>query len=199
MQCTTGLPGVSAAGVRGAGAADQVSLSINGDVGRRGRSSGNLSQPVDSAQWILGVDAMWDRPPGLSAAGVRGAGAADQVSSPYERRRQSARVLSGNLSQLVDSALLHGGFLRVRLARGPKRVHTSGGRSLAGTSLAAETFAAQYEKSRLKAGCSQDWLPHKELRVEDFFGGLFAGAYAIGDADAAVGVAGKMQARNGRG
>jgi hypothetical protein len=33
--------------------------------------------------------------------------------------------------------------------------------SLAGASLAAETFAARYEKSRLKAGCSQDWLPHK--------------------------------------
>jgi hypothetical protein len=38
-------------------------------------------------------------------------------------------------------------------------------RSLAGTSLAAETFAARYEKSRLKAGCSQDWLPHKLLGI----------------------------------
>jgi hypothetical protein len=36
-------------------------------------------------------------------------------------------------------------------------------RSLAGTSLAAETFTARYEKSWLKAGCSQDWLPHKVL------------------------------------
>jgi mRNA-degrading endonuclease HigB of HigAB toxin-antitoxin module len=40
-------------------------------------------------------------------------------------------------------------------------VHTSDRRSLAGTSLAAETFALRYEKSRLKAGCSHDWLPHK--------------------------------------
>jgi len=40
--------------------------------------------------------AMYDRPPGLSAADVCGARAADQVSSLYERRRQSARVLSGN-------------------------------------------------------------------------------------------------------
>jgi hypothetical protein len=30
-----------------------------------------------------------------------------------------------------------------------------------GASLAAKTDSARYEKSRLKAGCSQDWLPHK--------------------------------------
>src|SRR5580692_1414623 len=36
---------------------------------------------------------MSDRPPGLSAADMRGAGAADQVSLCYERRRQSALVL----------------------------------------------------------------------------------------------------------
>jgi hypothetical protein len=35
--------------------------------------------------------AMWDRPPGLSAADVRGARTVDQVSPIYERRRQSAR------------------------------------------------------------------------------------------------------------
>jgi len=34
-------------------------------------------------------------------------------------------------------------------------------RSLAGTSLAAETDESRDEESRLKAGCSQDWLPHK--------------------------------------
>jgi hypothetical protein len=38
---------------------------------------------------------MCDRPPGLSAADVRGAGAADQVSLPHERRRPSPLVLSG--------------------------------------------------------------------------------------------------------
>ena len=42
-----------------------------------------------------------------------------------------------------------------------KRVHTSDRRSLAGTSLAAETDESRDEESRLKAGCSQDWLPHK--------------------------------------
>jgi hypothetical protein len=30
-----------------------------------------------------------------------------------------------------------------------------------GASLAAETDLSQGEVSRLKAGCSQDWLPHK--------------------------------------
>jgi hypothetical protein len=38
----------------------------------------------------------------------------------------------------------------------------SDGRSLAGASLAAETDELRDEESRLKAGCSQDWLPHKE-------------------------------------
>jgi len=33
-------------------------------------------------------------------------------------------------------------------------------RSLAGASLAAETYVSRGEESRLKAGCSQDWLPH---------------------------------------
>src|ERR1700693_4455728 len=42
-----------------------------------------------------------------------------------------------------------------------ERVHTSDGRSLAGTSLAAEASGCPGEESRLKAGCSQDWLPHK--------------------------------------
>jgi hypothetical protein len=43
------------------------------------------------------------------------------------------------------------------------RVHMSDRQSLSGTSLAAETDSARNEKSRLKAGCSQDWLPHKVL------------------------------------
>ena len=47
--------------------------------------------------------AMYDRPPGLSAADVCGARAADQVSPPYERRRQSARALSGNSPGLQSS------------------------------------------------------------------------------------------------
>src|SRR6202041_2049413 len=34
-------------------------------------------------------------------------------------------------------------------------------RSLTGASLAAETDESRDEVSRLKAGCSQDWLPHK--------------------------------------
>jgi hypothetical protein len=32
-----------------------------------------------------------------------------------------------------------------------------------GPSLAAETAGCAGEQSRLKAGCSQDWLPHKAL------------------------------------
>src|SRR5580700_4057049 len=40
-----------------------------------------------------------------------------------------------------------------------KRVHTSDRRSPAGASLAAETDESRDEESRLKAGCSQDWLP----------------------------------------
>jgi hypothetical protein len=45
--------------------------------------------------------------------------------------------------------------------KGEKRVHMSERRSLAGASLAAETSGSPGEESRLKAGCSQDWLPHK--------------------------------------
>jgi hypothetical protein len=33
-----------------------------------------------------------------------------------------------------------------------------------GASLAAETGESRDEESRLKAGCSQDWLPHKAGR-----------------------------------
>jgi hypothetical protein len=53
----------------------------------------------------------------------------------------------------------------MRIFQGQERacIHMSDRRFLPGTSLAAETFAARYEKSRLKAGCSQDWLPHKAL------------------------------------
>jgi len=43
------------------------------------------------------------------------------------------------------------------------RVPMSDGRSLAGASLAVENRASAAGASRLKAGCSQDWLPHKEL------------------------------------
>jgi hypothetical protein len=39
----------------------------------------------------------------------------------------------------------------------------SGGRSLAGASLAAENDFSLGEESRLKAGCSQDWLPHRPI------------------------------------
>jgi hypothetical protein len=49
----------------------------------------------------------------------------------------------------------------VHLAGGTKRVHMSDRRSLTGASLAAETDESRDEESRLKAGCSQDWLPHK--------------------------------------
>jgi len=44
---------------------------------------------------------------------------------------------------------------------GKPSVHTSDRRSLMGASLAAETDESRDEGSRLKAGCSQDWLPHK--------------------------------------
>jgi hypothetical protein len=46
-------------------------------------------------------------------------------------------------------------------SNGQKRIHTSDRRSLTGASLAAETDESRDEESRLKAGCSQDWLPHK--------------------------------------
>jgi fumarylacetoacetase len=46
------------------------------------------------------------------------------------------------------------------------RGHTSDGRSLAGESPAPETDAGAGQESRLKPGCSQDWLPHKESWVE---------------------------------
>jgi hypothetical protein len=43
-----------------------------------------------------------------------------------------------------------------RVLAGGKRVYANGGQSLGGMSFAME-------KSRLKGGCSQDWLPHKGL------------------------------------
>src|ERR1700678_1089038 len=42
----------------------------------------------------------------------------------------------------------------------------SGGPVPSGASLAAETGESQGEESRLKAGCSQDWLPHKAGRSQ---------------------------------
>jgi hypothetical protein len=65
------------------------------------------------------------------------------------------------------------------LARRAKRVHTSDRRSLTGSSLAAETNESQDGESRLKAGCSQDWLPHKArgfLRSKWKLGSPFPGA-----------------------
>jgi hypothetical protein len=47
-----------------------------------------------------------------------------------------------------------------------KCVHMRDRRSLAETSLAAETDESRDEESRLKAGCSQDWLPHMRLDRE---------------------------------
>jgi hypothetical protein len=47
------------------------------------------------------------------------------------------------------------------LAQRSKRVHRSDRRSLAGASLAEKTDEPQDGESRLKAGCSQDWPPHK--------------------------------------
>src|ERR1700722_2826672 len=52
-------------------------------------------------------------------------------------------------------------FSGVRLSRVLERVHTNDERSLAGTSLGSEIEVTRGEESRLKAGCSQDWLPHK--------------------------------------
>jgi hypothetical protein len=46
-------------------------------------------------------------------------------------------------------------FSGVHLARRTK--------SLTAASLAAETDVMRDKDSRLKAGCSQDWLPHKQL------------------------------------
>jgi hypothetical protein len=34
-----------------------------------------------------------------------------------------------------------------------------------GTSLAAEIDVTRGEESRLKAGCSQDWLPHNAVTM----------------------------------
>jgi hypothetical protein len=49
----------------------------------------------------------------------------------------------------------------VRLSRRQRRVHTRCRRSLTGASLAAETNKWRHEESRLKTGCSQDWLPNE--------------------------------------
>jgi hypothetical protein len=67
---------------------------MNDDVCRRGCSPETHRKSLILHSGFSRIDAiMCDRPPGLSAAHMRGAGTADQVSSPYERRRQSARVL----------------------------------------------------------------------------------------------------------
>jgi hypothetical protein len=68
------------------------------------------------------------------------------------------RLAAGCLTDLGESALFIG---IVPEGSETYRVHTSDRRSLAGTSLGAETDESRDEESRLKAGCSQDWLPHK--------------------------------------
>ena len=52
------------------------------------------------------------------------------------------------------------------------RVHMSDRRSLAGASFAAETMASAAGGSRLKTGCSQDWLPHNGLQNQRTCGGF---------------------------
>jgi hypothetical protein len=52
-------------------------------------------------------------------------------------------------------------MVAAKLWRRETSAHTSWGRVLASASLAAETDKSRGEKSRLKAGGSQDWLPHK--------------------------------------
>jgi len=47
------------------------------------------------------------------------------------------------------------------LGEDPSAFHTDDRGPTAGASLAAETRAFAVGASRLKAGCSQDWLPHK--------------------------------------
>ena len=46
------------------------------------------------------------------------------------------------------------------MTRQGNRVHTSDKTIASGAPLAAETGVTRGEESRLKAGCSQDWLPH---------------------------------------
>ena len=58
---------------------------------QRSHSLETRCNPLILHSGFSGVDAMCDRPPGLSEADVRGSGAAYQVSSLYERRPQSAR------------------------------------------------------------------------------------------------------------
>jgi hypothetical protein len=50
-------------------------------------------------------------------------------------------------------------------------VHTSGSRSLRERFLRQQLTGAQVEISRLKAGCSQDWLPHKTALLTLVFHG----------------------------
>jgi hypothetical protein len=62
-----------------------------------GVAASMLAPPILILQGGLSaVDAMCDRPPGLSPADVRNAGVADQVSPLSEQRGQSARVLPSN-------------------------------------------------------------------------------------------------------
>jgi hypothetical protein len=55
---------------------------------------------------------------------------------------------------------LAAGGLSVR--RAPEARSHERGAVPSGASLAAETGECAGEESRLKAGCSQDWLPHKD-------------------------------------
>src|SRR5271156_3218154 len=74
-----------------------------------------------------------------------------------------------------DCVIRTGCMCKALVAWRPKRVHGSDGRSLAGASLAAETDELRDEESRLKAGCSHDWLPHKRPTILGYFAKLYPG------------------------
>src|ERR1700678_2783721 len=97
MQCATGLPACRRLTFAALGRRIKFPRSMNDDVSRRRLLSlETRCNPLILHSGFSGVDAMCDRPPGLSEADVRGSGPAYQVSPLYERRPQSAQVALQN-------------------------------------------------------------------------------------------------------
>jgi hypothetical protein len=79
---------------------------------QNGKRADHINRIIDRRPGALA--AMCDRPPGLSPANARGAGATE-FPPFYERRRQSARVLSRNHPASIMQICLPAGQLASRV------------------------------------------------------------------------------------
>ena len=118
---------------------------------------------------------MWDRPPGRSLERARRRNPEVKPKRFFPRRCQGRKdkilcCLSRNTVHLTPrrrSHLTNWGGRRKKTASDQFEARSHERKTIpAGASLAAETRASAVGASRLKAGCSQDWLPHNATNSE---------------------------------